>query len=616
MHSRLCVIPDHLPRIGAEHRNYFLLLISCLALVPLLYGAFIVAIDPYYIFGSPSWRGFNAVRPFYEPHVVTAKPYQVSRIRPEAVSLGSSRVEVGIDPRHPGWASSRTFNFALPSSNSYAVMLAFLHAQHVGTPLKQAVVGLDFFAYNINFPLASDLSEQRFIHGITSGFQQLLSETHTQRKSREPAPATAGQAPGWDEALYLAVNPDVAAAIGRKEFKSGREHYELAGRAERRLGSAPPANWDEAGYLQVHPDVANAVAQRQFVSGYHHYLAAGRTEGRLGGFQPDNWNESAYLAANPGAGMQVALGRFGTGYLHYASIGKSRGLIGGLPPSTYMEKLRLRWPALDKAAFQLKEIFNLIFSTTSFYAAVQTVGMQSEPATFDDKGMRVWEAQEKVVREFGGSGTLLRTRLQNPPWRPMLIQPNYIYCFVNEATGATTFDPLRFMLRSAYAEGTDLRLYVTPLHASVRFLIKSLGLELRYQYWLKELVRINESEAARAGRKPVPLWDFSNANSITREPIPSFGDTTPMRWFWENSHYRRAAGDLILDRVLGYRDPARSVPDDFGVLLTAQTIDSHVARSSERLLAWADENAALTSQITAAVQKATPYNRQSDASCW
>ena len=35
-------------------------------------------------------------------------------------------------------------------------------------------------------------------------------------------------------------------------------------------------------------------------------------------------------------------------------------------------------------------------------------------------------------------------------------------------TGMTTFDPYRFMVDKAYAEGTDLKLFVTPLHAVVR----------------------------------------------------------------------------------------------------------------------------------------------------
>lgn len=596
-------------------RYYFFLLTAFLLLVPFLYGAFIVTVDPYYVFGSPSWQGFNAVRPYYEPHVITAKPYQVDRIRPEAVSLGSSRVEVGIDPRHPGWGNSRVFNFALPSSNSYAVMLAFLHALNVSAPLRQAIVGLDFFAYNINFPLALDLVEQRFSHGITSDFDDLLNEVHPQRNSQPHAPDVRSLQ--WDEALYLAVNPDVAAAISRKEFKSGREHYELAGRAEHRLGDSVPADWDEAGYLEVHPDVANAVALRQFLSGYHHYLAAGRVEGRLGGFQPKNWNESGYLKANPDAAMEVALGHYRTGFLHYAAVGKRRGLIGGFPPSTAVEKLQLRWPILKKAEFQAAELASLVFSTTSFHDAVRTIRMQSEPATFDGKGMRIWEGQDAALRRLGGTGAEIRDRLETPPWRPMLVQPNYSYCFANDRTGATTFDPFRYMLRRAYAAGTDLRLFITPLNISVRFLIDAVGLGPRYQYWLKELVRINEDEARRAGRKPFPIWDFGDANTITREPIPPRGDMTPMKWFWETSHYRRATGDLILDRIFNYRDPGRALPNDFGVRLTAETIDAHLKQSDQRLGAWANGNPELISRITSAVaQSEKRYIHQRDVTCW
>jgi hypothetical protein len=101
-----------------------------------------------------------------------------------------------------------------------------------------------------------------------------------------PNPPVPTPAPSWNEALYLAINADVAAAIARKEFKSGREHYELAGRAERRQGGSVPGDWDESQYLRVNPDVATAVSAGNFLSGYHHYLVAGRKEGRRGGFPP------------------------------------------------------------------------------------------------------------------------------------------------------------------------------------------------------------------------------------------------------------------------------------------------------------------------------------------
>ena len=80
------------------------------------------------------------------------------------------------------------------------------------------------------------------------------------------------------------------------------------------------------------------------------------------------------------------------------------------------------------------------------------------------------------------------------------------------------------MLRRAYAQGTDLRLYVTPLHAAMRELLVALGLGERYESWLRELVRINEQEAVRAGRQPLPLWDFSDPNTTVTST--AFGTVT------------------------------------------------------------------------------------------
>ena len=179
----------------------------------------------------------------------------------------------------------------------------------------------------------------------------------------------------------------------------------------------------------------------------------------------------------------------------------------------------------------------------------------------------------------------------------------------------SSFDPFRFMLRRAYEEGTDLRLYVTPKPASIRELITMLRLGERYEFWLEELVRINEEEAARAGREPLPLWDFSDPNTITREPVPAAGDLTPMRWYWDRSHYRQAAGDLILDRIFDYRDAARTLPDDFGVRLTAANIDAHLARTRLKLAEWAAANPDFVSQMAAVVRNAEAGTRQTQATC-
>jgi hypothetical protein len=159
-------------------------------------------------------------------------------------------------------------------------------------------------------------------------------------------------------------------------------------------------------------------------------------------------------------------------------------------------------------------------------------------------------------------------------------------------------------------------MFVTPVHAVVRVLQQGLGIGERYEFWLKELVRINEEEAALAGRPALPLWDFSDPNTITREPVPAASDLTPMRWFWEHSHYRKVTGDLILDRTLSYSTRERPLPADFGVRLTETNVDAHIARVRSELAAWASANADLVSPIVRAAQSLKTLNRQGEATCW
>jgi hypothetical protein len=117
----------------------------------------------------------------------------------------------------------------------------------------------------------------------------IISPVPTQQASekRNPAPEPMELPVGWNkwnERLYLTVNQDVAQAIARGDFKSGRQHYDLAGATERRQGASVPDDWNEAEYLRLNLDVAAAVSEGRFISGYHHYLVAGRHEKRTGGF--------------------------------------------------------------------------------------------------------------------------------------------------------------------------------------------------------------------------------------------------------------------------------------------------------------------------------------------
>ena len=69
-------------------------------------------------------------------------------------------------------------------------------------------------------------------------------------------------------------------------FVSGYHHYLAAGRREGRLGGFQPADWNEADYLAANPDARARIALGMYRSGYLHYVAVGKRQGRLGGFPP------------------------------------------------------------------------------------------------------------------------------------------------------------------------------------------------------------------------------------------------------------------------------------------------------------------------------------------
>ncbi|MEX0733342.1 MAG: hypothetical protein WD051_01785 [Steroidobacteraceae bacterium] len=79
----------------------------------LLVAATNYTFDPYGIFAAKI-DAQPLEREFFQSNVRLAKARIVSRFRPEAVILGSSRVEVGISPAHPARQYNRVYNLGLP----------------------------------------------------------------------------------------------------------------------------------------------------------------------------------------------------------------------------------------------------------------------------------------------------------------------------------------------------------------------------------------------------------------------------------------------------------------------------------------------------------------------
>ncbi len=205
--------------------------------------------------------------------------------------------------------------------------------------------------------------------------------------------------------------------------------------------------------------------------------------------------------------------------------------------------------------------------------------------TYLANGQRDWHDDilfRTAMERYGSYSTLFSVEEKSMFARRKRSVTPYVESFVNHETGANVFDPFRRLVQIAIRDNVDLRLAFSPSHARYFEVHRLVGNWYLWEQWKRTLVRIVEEEAAKAGVKPFPLWDFSGFNSLTMELVPTPEDKkTHMKWYFESSHYTTDLGDLIQDRVFEHKQLSRKVPDDFGVLITSKNIEDHLRKVRE-----------------------------------
>jgi hypothetical protein len=108
------------------------------------------AIDPYWQFDLIEIPGLNSQKGYMYAQERWAKPQAVCKRQPSAVVLGTSRVELGIDPSHPAWQrfGGTAYNLAMPGVGIGELLLHLKHAAYASKNLRLALVGLDFLMFN------------------------------------------------------------------------------------------------------------------------------------------------------------------------------------------------------------------------------------------------------------------------------------------------------------------------------------------------------------------------------------------------------------------------------------------------------------------------------------
>ncbi|MCT7988531.1 hypothetical protein [Laspinema olomoucense] len=117
----------------------------------------------------------------------------------------------------------------------------------------------------------------------------------------------------------------------------------------------------------------------------------------------------------------------------------------------------------------------------------------------------------------------------------------------------------------------ECHFFISPSHVTQWESIRLSGAWELFEEWKRNLAKIT------------PVWDFSGYNSITTEPPSS-----TMKNYIDSSHYRKEIGDLVLNRIFQYNQEI--VPEDFGVLLTPETVENHLKKIRKNREIWANNN--------------------------
>lgn len=217
---------------------------------------------------------------------------------------------------------------------------------------------------------------------------------------------------------------------------------------------------------------------------------------------------------------------------------------------------------LNQTSLTLKDSINAIFSISALEASKGTIqsSIQSDAYfLYHSNGLRyVYENKpdESLKNKFE---KMIEGFLEDDSYYGKYrLSQNYLNDF-------------RHIVETCKKKNIELKVFISPRHITHSEAIKQAGLWSDFENWKREIVKM------------ATVWDFSGYNSITTEPI-----SDQMKNYWDSSHYRKEVGDLILNRIFKVQE--KTVPNDFGVLLTSDNIELQLATKRVDHAVWARQN--------------------------
>lgn len=86
-----------------QAKKYITFLLAALMALIAAVVSFNAVVDPYGMYRMVEIEGFNAQKPAIYNRVRLSKAYDIRRIMPRTIILGTSRTHLGLRPSHPAW---------------------------------------------------------------------------------------------------------------------------------------------------------------------------------------------------------------------------------------------------------------------------------------------------------------------------------------------------------------------------------------------------------------------------------------------------------------------------------------------------------------------------------
>lgn len=252
-------------------------------------------------------------------------------------------------------------------------------------------------------------------------------------------------------------------------------------------------------------------------------------------------------------------------YLEHAILNsKIENLILGLDFFMFnkYEKLNFTFDhnIVNKKISYFDLYFKPLFTMTSLDSSIRTIKvsyLQKNRKEFLPNGYRPGTSVFYGLKDY-------KKLHDNTNWIFLSSIPSKTLYYAKMDVGNEAYSDFNDILLLCKQHKINVVLYISPAHANLDGEgIKAAGIYKKFEDWKRKITLI-------ANDQNITLWDFSGYNTITTEPV-----RTPMKYYWDSSHFTEEVGNFILERILS-KDTDPMIPQDFGVQITPSNIESHI----------------------------------------